>query len=157
MIKRVALVIGLLIIVGLGIAVMVDRDPQGMLAGRIEARSAALAQFDGMPLTPEQKGAVYFAFGDFSALTSEALEVSASPWKLATALLALRHANGDLDGVTPEAVAAAFRSFGFVRPSRIANWPAGMPQPVSENPLGQTVDQARRLLPPIGLTIGNIA
>lgn len=148
-------VIALLALIGVGMAV--DGDPAGMLSARLEARSATLAQFDGLDLTAAQQGAVEFAFGDFSALSSEALEVSASPWKLATALLALRRAGGDLDGVTPQAVTAMFQSYGFVSPTRIANWPSALPQPQLNGPLGQNIGFASRVLPPIGLTIGNIA
>jgi mono/diheme cytochrome c family protein len=157
MIKRILLAAGLVVVAALGVAVVVDGDPQGIATGRLHARTAVLAQYGSRALTPEQKGAVYFAFGDFSALTSEALEVSASPWKLATALLVLRNTGGDIDAVTPAAVDAAFRNYGFVRPSRIANWPDGLPQPVSGYPLGQNVGFAGRVLPPIGATIGNIA
>lgn len=154
---RPLLAVALVLVALLGIAIVIDGDPAGMVAGRLATRTAALAQFDGTELTPEQRGAVYFALGDFSALGSEALEVSASPWKLATALLALRHAGGQRDGVTPEAVTAIFRNFGFVTPQRIANWPAELPQPVIDGPLGQNIGFADRLLPPIGLTISNIS
>ncbi|MDB5530068.1 MAG: hypothetical protein JWR51_3171 [Devosia sp.] len=155
--KRTILVPILALLALIGVGVAVDGDPAGILSGNLQARSATLAQFDGLALTPAQQGAVQFAFGDFSALSSEALEVSASPWKLATALLALRYAGGHLDGVTPQAVTAMYQSYGFVTPTRIANWPAGMPQPGLNGPLGQNIGFASRVLPPIGLTIGNIA
>jgi mono/diheme cytochrome c family protein len=139
------------------VGVAVAGDPAGIVSGRLHARPAALAPFDQESLTPEQRGAVYFAFGDFSALSSEALQVSASPWKLATALLALRHAGGQLEGVTPEVVAALFRGYGFVTPTRIANWPQDLPAPVLTGPLGQNIGFAGRVTPPIGLTISNIS
>jgi len=150
-------VVGLVALLGVGVAIAIDADPGGILSGRLQTTSAALAPFQDQNLTPEQLGAVYFTLGDFSALSSEALEVSASPWKLATALLALRHAGGQLDGVTPEAVAAIFRNYGFVTPTHIANWPSGLPSPVLSAPLGQTIGFADRLVPPIGLTISNIS
>lgn len=140
-----------------GIGVAIDGDPAGILSGHLQARPTALAPFEQESLTPEQQGAVYFAFGDFSALSSEALQVSASPWKLATALLALRYAGGHLDGVTPDVVTAMFRSYGFVTPSHIANWPEDLPEPVLTGPLGQNIGFAGRVLPPIGLTISNIS
>jgi mono/diheme cytochrome c family protein len=157
MIKRLALVATAVLAGLLVTGLVIDGDPAGVLSGHLQARSAALEQFDAVDLTPEQQGAVYFAFGDFSALGSEALEVSASPWKLATALLALRHAGGNLDGVTPEVVTAMFRSYGFVTPTRIANWPKDLPAPDLSGPLGQNIGFAARLLPPIGLTISNIS
>ena len=155
--KRLFLIVPVALLVLMGVGLAVDGDPAGALSGRLQARTQALAQFDGIALTPEQQGAVYFAFGDFSALGSEALEVSASPWKLATALLALRYAGGHLDGVTPEVVTEMFRSYGFATPTRIANWPAGLPEPVLDGPLGQNIGFAGRMVPPIGLTISNIS
>lgn len=145
----------LVALISIGIAI--DADPAGMVSGRLQARSATLAQFEPADLTPAQQGAIYFAFGDFSALSSEALQVSASPWKLATALLALRFAGGHLDGVTPETVTAMFRNYGFATPTRIANWPEGLPEPVLDGPLGQNIGFAGRLLPPVALTISNIS
>ena len=155
--KRFFLIPIAVLLAMLGIGLILDGDPAGALSGRLQARTATLGQFDGMPLTPAQQGAVYFAFGDFSALSSEALEVSASPWKLATALLALRYAGGHLDGVTPETVATIFRNYGFVTPQRIANWPEGLQQPVLDGPLGQNIGFASRVVPPIALTISNIS
>jgi hypothetical protein len=155
---RRPLLIGAICLAALaGIGVAIDGDPAGMLSGHLQARPAALAPFEQGSLTPVQQGAVYFAFGDFSALSSEALQVSASPWKLATALLALRHAGGHLDGVTQEAVTAMFRGYGFVTPTRIANWPKGLPEPMLTGPIGQSIGFAGRVLPPIGLTISNIS
>lgn len=156
--KRLLFFIPLAILVAvIAAAIAIDGDPAGLLSGRLHTRTAALGQFDGTELTPEQRGAVYFAFGDFSALSSEALELSASPWKLATALLALRYAGGHLDGVTPEAVSTIFASYGFVSPQRIANWPPGLAQPGLDGPLGQNIGFASRIAPPIGLTISNIS
>jgi hypothetical protein len=142
--------------VGLG-AAFVDGDPRGLVTGAFTARSAGLASHEGANLTAEQEGALYFAFGDWGALSSEALEVSASPWKLTTALLALRAADGDLDKVTLQTVAEVFRRYGFVVPERIANWPDGLDAPTFDVPMGQNVGFGGRLVPPVGLTVGNIS
>lgn len=155
--RHIVLAVSLLALVGIGAGMVVDGDPAGMLSGRLQARTETLAQFDGLPLTQEQRGAIYFAFGDFSALGSEALEVSAAPWKLSTALLALKHAEGDLDGVTPQAVTAIFRNYGFPSPTSIANWPADLPEPKLNAPLGQNVGFAERVLPPLAVTVGNVS
>jgi mono/diheme cytochrome c family protein len=153
---------GLLIAAGLvalaiGAAVVVDGDPAGVLQGRFEAESKASEPYREKSITPEQAGAVYFAFGDFSALSTEALEVSASPWKLTTALLALDAAGGDLEAVTPETIERVFRRYGFVVPKRIANWPETLPAPQFTSPVGQNVGLGGRLVPPIAITVGNIS
>ncbi|WP_196258159.1 c-type cytochrome [Pelagibacterium limicola] len=144
-------------ILGFGAGIAIDRDPSGMFSGRLQAQTGILSEFDQAGLSDEQRGAIYFAFGDFSALSSEALEVSAAPWKLSTALLALYHSNGDLETVTSEAVAGIFQDYGFVTPARIANWPDGLPVPQLDAPIGQNLGFASRLLPPIGVTISNVS
>lgn len=145
------------IVLAIGAGIAMDGDPAGLLSGRLHAQSETLAQFDEASLTDEQRGAIYFAFGDFSALSSEALDVSASPWKLSTALLALHKAKGELDAVTPEAVAAIFQDYGFITPERIANWPAELPPPQLAAPLGQNLGFASRLVPPIAVTVSNVS
>ncbi len=102
------------------------------------------------------RGVAYFAFGDFSALSSDTLKVSASPWKLATAALALRSVDGKLDRLAEVDLAALYRQFGFHTPKTIGNWPAHLPLPSFETPLGQNVGFGGRAVPPIGATIGNV-
>ncbi len=138
-------------------ALVVDGDPAGIVSARFEARTDANRAYDGMELTPGQRGAVYFATGDWSALSAEALEVNASPWKLSTALLALRASGGRLEAVTPEAVEAVFRRYGFIVPERIANWPEGLKPPKLRYPLGQNVGVGARWVPPLQLTVGNVS
>ena len=69
-----------------------------------------------------ERGIALFAFGDFGALTSDTLQVSASPWKIVIAALALNQANGDLTRLAEFDLAATFRAFGFHSPERIENW-----------------------------------
>jgi hypothetical protein len=154
---RIFLIAAGLVAVAIGAALIVDGDPGGILQGRFEAKSEASKPYRDMTLTPEQAGAVYFAFGDFSALSTEALEVSASPWKLTTALLALKAAGENLEAVTPQTVEQVFRRYGFVVPARIANWPESLPAPQFTSPLGQNVGLGGRLVPPIAITVGNIS
>ena len=93
------------------------------------------------------RGVAYFAFGDFSALTSDTLKVSASPWKLATAALALSSVDGKLDRLAEVDLAALYRQFGFHTPKTIGNWPSHLPPPSFETPLGQNVGFGGRALP----------
>ena len=97
---------------------------------------AAIA--DGLK-NDSQRGIAYFAFGDFSALSTDTLRVSATPWKFATAALALDAVKGDVDRVAGVDISAVFRRFGFHSPQAIGNWPADMAQPHIVTPLGQNV------------------
>ncbi|WP_299814350.1 hypothetical protein [uncultured Roseibium sp.] len=106
--------------------------------------------------TDHHRGIAYFAFGDFSSLTSDTLRVSASPWKLVTAALALSAVDGDLDLVGEVDLKAIFRRFGFHSPESFGNWPEDLEAPEIQYPVGQNVGFAGRMFPPIGATIGNI-
>jgi mono/diheme cytochrome c family protein len=155
--KSWVLAVGAGLVVLVAAAALVDGDPMGIVSGRFAAKTAALESYERLPLTPEQRGAVYFAFGDWGALSTEALEVSASPWKLATAILAFRASGGDMAQVTQEKVTEIFRRYGFVTPEHIANWPDGLSAPTFTAPLGQNVALGGRWAPPIALTVGNIS
>ena len=53
-------------VLGVGLcAAFIDGDPRGIATGAFTAKSAGLTGYDGKELTPEQQGAVYFAFGPF--------------------------------------------------------------------------------------------
>jgi hypothetical protein len=107
-------------------------------------------------MTEADRGIAYFAVGDFSALTSETLRVSASPWKLSVAALALKSVDGNLDHLADVDIAALFRRFGFHTPKAIGNWPSHLPPPSFETPIGQNVGFGGRAFLPIGATIGNV-
>lgn len=133
-----------------------DGDIKGAFKGELKASSAALARFSDADLSAGEKGIVYFAQGDFSALTSDTLKVSAAPWVVLTASLSLSAANGDLEQVNPEAVRDIYKSFGFHTPRKFENWPAALANPDLQYPVGQNVGLAKRLLPPTAVTIANI-
>ena len=107
-------------------------------------------------MTEADRGIAYFAVGDFSALTSDTLRVSASPWKLSVAALALKSVDGNLDRLADVDLAALFRQFGFHTPKTIGNWPSNLPPLSFETPIGQNVGFGGRAFPPIGVTIGNM-
>jgi len=95
-------------------------------------------------------------FGDFSALTSDTLRVSASPWKLTTAALAMDAVGGDLNRVSRVDLTSIFRRFGFHFPQSFGNWPKDMVQPEILYPVGQNVGFGSRAFPPIAATISNL-
>lgn len=108
-----------------------------------------------MAQTAADRGIVAFAYGDWGALTSHALEVSALPRTLAEAALALQATGGDTAAAATLDLAPVYRQWGMLTPATLANWPAHIPQPASSGPLGQTTGTASRIWPPIEVTIGN--
>ena len=113
-----------LFLVGLLALLVIDGDPIGIFTGRIAARSSVLETFDVKELSSADRGLVYFAFGDFSGLSSDTLRVSAAPWTVTTAALALHAADGNVDRVSSDLVSEIFRGFGFHTPREFGNWPA---------------------------------
>ena len=95
------------------------------------------------PDDPAVEGLPRFALGDFGGVTRATLETNALPYKVvATALLlreervrAVRLGRADLPDV--------YRQFGFLTPERIANWPASVPQPHFDRPLGTIGSEVR--------------
>jgi len=106
--------------------------------------------------TAADRGIVTFAFGDWDALSTDTLRVSASPWKLTNAALALQQADGNAEDAAAADIGQIYRQFGFNVPDTFANWPDGMPQPAITTPVGLNVGTGSALLPPISATISNI-
>ncbi len=122
------------------------------LRGHAGATSQAQQAYDLEALSPQARGAVRFALHDWGGLNTDTLQSHAVPWVLtATALT---------DGSQHDAAALRkqMESFGFLYPTRIANWPdAAGPQPrFDTEPLGLTIGTARRSIPRVELTIANL-
>ena len=122
----------------------------------ISARSGTFLALEPALATPAERGVAQFAFGDWDALTSDAMRVTASPWKLTTAALALQEARGDAEAAARVDLGALFRRWGFHSPETLANWPDGLPAPRMTTPLGQNTGTGANLWPPIAATIGNM-
>ena len=112
----------------------------------------ALAQAE----TEADRGVATFAFGDWGALSSDTLRTSAAPWKLVNAAMALQAAEGDVARAAGTDIAALYRRFGFHSPEGIGNWPAHMPVPDMQSPLGLSVGTGGTVWPPSEVTISNI-
>ncbi|MET3931150.1 hypothetical protein L3D22_07855 [Lysobacter soli] len=141
----------------LGVLVALDGDMGGMIHGRASAVSERHASLSPADLERVGPGLAYFALGDFSALDTDTLRVSAAPWVLTSTLLALQETGGDPATVSTHHVEAALRRSGFLYPSTIGNWPQStLPPAQAGQPLGQNIGHARRLVPPMALTIGNL-
>jgi hypothetical protein len=123
---------------------------------RLSGPSERFARLEQHLASDVERGIALFAFGDFGALTSDTLQVSASPWKIVIAALALNQANGDLTRLAEFDLAATFRAFGFHSPERIENWPDHLPTPDLSTPLGQNLGLASHPILPLGITLGNM-
>lgn len=142
--------------IGIGLVVTIDGDPAGALRGYAQGPSNALSAFDLDSLDARESGAVHFAHGDFSALSTDTLRVSSTPWVFTAALLALRETGGDVAAVSHARVRDAYRRYGFNMPESLTNWPDTLAEPNHETPLGLNIGFAGRLLPPIGVTVANL-
>jgi mono/diheme cytochrome c family protein len=79
-----------------------------------------------------------FVFDEYHSLSRPTLERAATPWKIiATALVSYHHERDPRVPLTEQGyVELLVRRYGFVLPARVANWPAGDPQPTFRRPLG---------------------
>jgi len=147
--RRIVLGLVILILAGAGLALR-----PGALS--VEATPPAYADLRAEAQSPAEEGAVIFTFGHWGALSSDTLRSSAAPWKLVNAAMALDAANGDPEAAARADIAALYRRFGFHSPRSIGNWPADLPPPVLDAPLGQNVGTASGTWPPTEVTISNI-
>lgn len=121
-----------------------------------KAQSSALAAYDLAALTPQQRGGLYFALGDFGALDTDALETHATPWRLAGTALVRAEAKKTGAPVSPETLRAVLTRFGFLYPETIANWPQGVAPAQRDTPLGLNTGVIRRSVPRVELTVANL-
>ncbi|WP_324806990.1 c-type cytochrome [Sphingomonas sp. LY29] len=140
MIKHRWRVVGALALVIAGLAFL------SWLTARPEAPSAAQpALASGAPA--QAKGAAAFIGSGFGGISTEALESSAIPWKLAAAALVLDERRRDPTSAIDQAtLRRVLTRFGFLFPSAIANLPPGVSVPPSAFPLGMT----HGMLAPLG-------
>jgi mono/diheme cytochrome c family protein len=104
--------------------------------------------------TEPHRGQVRFVFDDFGSLTTDELESYAIPWKLAATSLALGREEAGRGELSQSRMRAVLREYGFLTPTRIANW-AG-PQPHLDRPLGLVGGTARRGFPGVEIEIANV-
>lgn len=121
-----------------------------------KARSSALAAYDLPSLSPQQRGGLIFALGDFGALDTDALETHATPWRLAGTALVRAEAKKTGAPVSPGTLRAVMTRFGFLYPETIANWPQGAAPAARDAPLGLNTGVIRRSVPRVELTVANL-
>jgi hypothetical protein len=101
-----------------------------------------------------------FVFEPFHSLSRATMERAAVPWKVMAA--AMLSYDAERTHATPRAWTEADyarlleRRYGFVVPARIANWPAGDPQPKFTRPLGIVSGTLARSLPHVELEVSNL-
>lgn len=105
---------------------------------------------------PAVVGLPRFVLEDFGGVSRATLETNALPYKVvATALLLreervrdVRLGRADLPDV--------YRQFGFVIPDRFANWPAPVPQPQFDRPVGMVRGEVRGPTPFVQIDAVNL-
>lgn len=127
-------------------------------------RGYAEADAEGMELLEEGgpyahapaalRGQVRFVFDDFGGLTTDVLKTYGVPWKLEVASVVLDRERREGAPRTLETFGRALQEYGFLRPTRIANWTG--PQPRLTRPLGLITGTAKRGFPPVEIEVGNL-
>src|SRR5690554_3626104 len=125
-----------------------------LLDGYADGRSHAIAAYEARPLEPAQIGAARFLFDDFHGLSTDTLESTAVPWKLATTALVLHRHPDQLP--TQERLRGILTGFGFIYPERIGNWPLEEAPAFAGAPLGMITGDITRRLPRIELKAANL-
>ena len=77
-----------------------------------------------------------FVFGEFGGVSRATLETSALPYKVVATALIIREERNRTTTLGRADISAVYRQFGFLYPARIANWPANVPAPRFERPIG---------------------
>jgi len=144
------------LITGLAVCVLIGVVLHQLRADYFRGESTTFRSLEPSLTTDSDHGIAYFAFGDWGSLDSDALRISASPWKLSIAAIALQQMQGELDRISNFNLADTFRQYGFHSPASFGNWPAHLPQPELQSPLGQNIGLAKSTLLPISAMLGNI-
>jgi mono/diheme cytochrome c family protein len=127
------------------------------LRGYAEGHSEALQALSGAELAPLERAKAGFVHDDTGHLNTDTLATHALPWKLVFTALVLRQADQRAVPPSVELGRTRLREHGFLYPSRLANWPAFPGLGADHVPLGMTVGDIRRRVPPIQLQATNIS
>lgn len=101
--------------------------------------SALIARTTGDPAD----GIAQFVLGDFGGVSRATLETNALPYKVVATALLLREERVRATSLGRADLPDIYRQFGFVTPARIANWPASLPQPHFDRPVGMLQREVR--------------
>ena len=92
---------------------------------------------------PAETGLPRFVLADFGGVTRATLETNALPYKVVATALLLREERVRATRLGRADLPDVYRQFGFVTPERIANWPASVPQPHFDRPIGMVGTEVR--------------
>ncbi|MEM9810316.1 MAG: hypothetical protein AAF788_03740 [Pseudomonadota bacterium] len=95
------------------LGLILDGDLDDLAAGRIVPPSVAEARYDKTKLLSAEQGALAFAVGSWGSLSTDTLQVSAVPWVLVSAVLALMEAEGNIEDVSHEGLQRPVHRRGY--------------------------------------------
>lgn len=125
-----------------------------LLRGYTEGRGARIQSYESSATARSELGAARFVFDDFHGLSTDTLETTALPWKVAATALLLAD---DADAPpTHDRLRTILSRFGFLFPDRIANWPWPEQPRFADAPLGLVTGRIARRLPAIELETVNL-
>jgi mono/diheme cytochrome c family protein len=125
-----------------------------LLRGYTEGRGGRIETYETTATDRQELGAARFVFDDFHGLSTDTLETTALPWKVAGTALLL--ADDPSAPPTQARLRTILSRFGFLYPERIANWPWPKQPTFADAPLGLVDGQIRRRLPAIELDTVNL-
>jgi mono/diheme cytochrome c family protein len=86
--------------------------------------------------TPTSDGIREFVLGEFGGVSRATLETNALPYKVVATALLMNEERATNTALSRSDLPTLYRRFGFVFPTHIANWPAGLAEPRFERPIG---------------------
>jgi hypothetical protein len=107
--------------------------------------------------TDDADGIRAFVTSDFGGVSRATLRTAALPYKLVATGLVLREERTTGMRLTRADLPAIYRRYGFLLPARLGNWPASLPTPSFERPMGMisaTVKGPSPLVRIEGVTLG---
>jgi hypothetical protein len=104
----------------------------------------------------QEAGLPRFVLADFGGVTRATLETNALPYKVVATALIMREERVRGTTLGRADLPDVYRQFGFLTPSRIANWPATVPPPHFDRPVGMVSAVVRGPLPLVRIDAVNL-
>jgi hypothetical protein len=124
--------------------------------GALAARLSCSTETETIALGSPHAGIRRFVAGDFGGISLETLETNALPYKVMASALLLEERRRSGTPLDLARLPALLQRYGFLQPERIANWPAGLPPPRPDRPLGMVSREIASLLPPLRVDAVNL-
>jgi mono/diheme cytochrome c family protein len=107
-----------------------------MLAVGVACCAAAAARAPEDSLDLAARAIPAFVFEDFGGVSRATLETNALPYKVVATALVMRDERARGVTLGRADIPSIYRRFGFLYPARIGNWPANVPHPRLDRPIG---------------------